>query len=438
MSKQKIEIIEHSSEVQDILGKVPPSILKISLTILIFIVTIILIGSIVFRYPDKVSGFIKISSSTPTQVVVAQTAGYIDELVPLKGEKIQAGQIIASIQNSINTQEAMLLKRLVIDLDTAIFMDTITPELLLKCLAFHPQNIGGLSDAYNRWITEVQRFLVFLEQDYYRNRINLQKDLLVLQSRKRNGVQRQEQMTKDKYLIARTQFQRDSILYVKGILSEEEYEMGKLRYNQVQSSAVDISQSIVSIEQGVIESKISLKILEKSYSDEELQHHQQLASCTLDLLEAISKWEKSYLLLSPIDGTLRYWGNRYNHQYVQIGEPLFSIEPLQRLAPIGAMTVAPNKAGEIVAGQRVLIRLSNYPEEKFGFITGEVASISTIPDKEGNYRVEIHLPKNLTTSYGKNLPLEIELQGTAEIITTNYRLIERFIMPIRKVISKNT
>lgn len=438
MPKRKVEIIEHSPEVQDVLGKVPPSILKVTLVILILIVVVVFVGSIVFRYPDKVSGCIKISSSTPTQVVVAQVAGYIDELVPLKGEKIQAGQIIASIQNSIDTQEAITLKNLVVNLDTAIFMNTIKPELLLKCLTFHPQNIGDLSDAYNRWITEVQRFLVFLEQDYYRNRIKLQKDLLELQSRKRNEAQRQDQIARDRYLIAKTQIRRDSTLHAKGVLSTEEYEVSKSRYKQVQSSIVDISQSIVAIQQGVIESKISLSELEKNYNDEELQHYRQLASYTTDLLEAISKWEKIYLLLSPIDGILSHWGNRYNHQYVQVGEPLFSIEPIKRCSPYGSMMVPPNKAGEIVVGQRVLIRLSNYPDEKFGFITGEVANISTLPDKDGNYQVEILLPKRLTTSYGKELPIEAELQGTAEIITTNYRLIDRFIMPIRKVISQNT
>ena len=76
--------------------------------------------------------------------------------------------------------------------------------------------------------------------------------------------------------------------------------------------------------------------------------------------------------------------------------------------------------------------------EIFGFITGEIANISTLPDKDGNYRVDILLPKHLSTSYGKNLPIQRELQGTGEIVTANYRLIERFIMPIRKMINQRT
>ena len=60
-------------------------------------------------------------------------------------------------------------------------------------------------------------------------------------------------------------------------------------------------------------------------------------------------------------------------------------------------------------------------------------TISSLPNKEGKYLIDI----KLVTSYGKELPVDIELSGTAEIITTEYRLIERFIMPIRKILTQH-
>ena len=438
MSERKIEILDYSPEVQDVLGRVPSPILKITLTVLILIVVIIFIGSIVFRYPDTVTGEVKISSSTPTQVIVAQTAGYLDELDPLRDKAIQTGDIIASIQNTVNTQEAITLKKVALRVDTAISTSIVTPELLSTCLSFQPKTLGSLSDAYNQWIEEVQSYLDFIQQDYRKTRINLQRDLIELQSKRKEGSQKQAQIMGDRYLIAKEQFRRDSLLYTQGILSDEEYESAKALYKQAQHSIVDFSQSLISAQQGIVESEISLSDLEKSFKEEMLQHHRLLASYTRDLLVSISNWEKTYLLLSPISGTLNYWGNRYNHQYVQVGEPIFSVDPLETSTPHGSMTVTPNKAGKIAVGQKVLIRLSNYPDEEFGFITGEVANISTLPDKDGNYRVDILLPKNLKTSYGRNLPIQRELQGTGEIVTANYRLIERFIMPIRKMINQRT
>ena len=203
MSERKIEILDYSPEVQDVLGRVPSPILKITLTVLILIVVIIFIGSIVFRYPDTVTGEIKISSSTPTQVIVAQTAGYLDELDPLRDKAIQTGDIIASIQNTVNTQEAITLKKVALRVDTAISTSIVTPELLSTCLSFQPKTLGSLSDAYNQWIEEVQSYLDFIQQDYRKTRINLQRDLIELQSKRKEGSQKQAQIMGDRYLIAK-------------------------------------------------------------------------------------------------------------------------------------------------------------------------------------------------------------------------------------------
>ncbi len=56
-----------------------------------------------------------------------------------------------------------------------------------------------------------------------------------------------------------------------------------------------------------------------------------------------------------------------------------------------------------------------------------------LPTAEGMYVVDIALPDGLTTNYGKTLPLTREMKGSAEIITDDLRLLERLIMPLRKI-----
>lgn len=60
-------------------------------------------------------------------------------------------------------------------------------------------------------------------------------------------------------------------------------------------------------------------------------------------------------------------------------------------------------------------------------------SVSPLPTAEGMYVVDIALPDGLTTNYGKTLPLTREMKGSAEIITDDLRLLERLIMPLRKI-----
>lgn len=82
------------------------------------------------------------------------------------------------------------------------------------------------------------------------------------------------------------------------------------------------------------------------------------------------------------------------------------------------------------------IRINNFPDQEFGYLIGEIMSISSVPTAEGFYVVEVNFPEGMKTNYGKILPLSRQLQGMADIITEDLRLIERFLMPVKKIINE--
>lgn len=102
---------------------------------------------------------------------------------------------------------------------------------------------------------------------------------------------------------------------------------------------------------------------------------------------------------------------------------------------IGVSMLPLARSGKVKSGQRVLIRFANYPDQEFGLVNGRVAGISLVP-AEDNYRVEIELPDGLRTNYGKELPVSQEMQATAEIVTEDLRLIERFFQPLKKILKE--
>ena len=67
---------------------------------------------------------------------------------------------------------------------------------------------------------------------------------------------------------------------------------------------------------------------------------------------------------------------------------------------------------------------------------GKVKSISIIPNKEGLYIIDVELPKKLITSYNKEIDFKQEMRGTAEIITEDLRLIERFFYQFREIVKR--
>ena len=98
------------------------------------------------------------------------------------------------------------------------------------------------------------------------------------------------------------------------------------------------------------------------------------------------------------------------------------------------MSIPSINSGKVHTGQRVLIKLDNYIYQEFGIVEGKVENVALIPNNDGEYYVNVILPKGLRTSYNKNLLFDKELRGNAEIVTQDLRLIERFFYQIRKLL----
>jgi HlyD family secretion protein len=166
----------------------------------------------------------------------------------------------------------------------------------------------------------------------------------------------------------------------------------------------------------------------------------QIKALTLQLKTDIQNWELNYVLQSPINGKIsfaEYWSVNQN---VFTGEEVFTIIPLSGFDIIGKASLPTARSGKVEVGQKVNIQLDNFPENEYGIIRGMVVNISLIPTNHNennySYAVEISLPQNLETTYHKFLPYMPNMHGKANIITEDISLLERFVMPVRKIISE--
>jgi HlyD family secretion protein len=69
-------------------------------------------------------------------------------------------------------------------------------------------------------------------------------------------------------------------------------------------------------------------------------------------------------------------------------------------------------------------------------VRGIVKSKSLVPAGDV-YVIEVELPDGLSTLYGIKLDFTQNMQGTAEIITEDVRLLQKIINPFRYMILKN-
>ncbi len=115
---------------------------------------------------------------------------------------------------------------------------------------------------------------------------------------------------------------------------------------------------------------------------------------------------------------------------------VFTIIPNENSSFIAKLKTPAQNSGKIKLGQRVNIKLENYPDTEFGVLKGIVSNISLIPDKDGLYLIDVKLPEKLMTSYNKEIDFKQEMRGSAEIITEDLRLIERFFYQFKEILKR--
>ena len=136
---------------------------------------------------------------------------------------------------------------------------------------------------------------------------------------------------------------------------------------------------------------------------------------------------------SSINGTVSFqkvWGA---NQQVNAGELAFTVLPENKAELMGAMKISPQNAGKVTVGQKVLIKLDNYPFQEYGALIGKITNISVSPDDEFNYLVYASLPNGTTTSFNREIPFNQELLGNAEIITEELSVAERLFFKFRSI-----
>lgn len=98
---------------------------------------------------------------------------------------------------------------------------------------------------------------------------------------------------------------------------------------------------------------------------------------------------------------------------------------------IGCVQLKMNVSGKVQVGQRVNLKFSNYPYMEYGVVKGVVGKISSVPNGD-TYALEVNLPGQMVSTFGKKFEFQQELKGTAEIITEDRRLLNRILHPALK------
>ncbi len=431
-NKEFVDINAQSQTYREVMANIPHWIIRAGISVIFIVIVLMLIGTWYFKYPDIIKTSIVLTAENPPASIMARSNGKLEALFVENKQNVKKGQWIGIIENTADFNNIIKLKDYLILFERSLSKGTVIPfDSLSKHLS-----LGDMQLSYFMFVKACNDFQLLNDYDYYSEKIVALNKELKLHRSYYDGQRNQKLIFMKDLQLSRDDYLRDSILMSKGSISRAEFERRFSAYLQKQFEFENLLLRISN-------EKIKMLQLEQKLMDIELNFEEESRDIQIKLLEAIENllsmikaWEQKFVLKTPVDGIVTFsniWDVTHN---VIAGEKVMTVVPDSSSAMIGRMKLPVKGSGKVEPGLEVKIRFSNYPPSEYGIVKATIDNISLVPE-DNYYFVEVSLPDGLETSYGKTLEFHPEMQGDAEIITEDVRLLMRIMRPLKALFKNN-
>ncbi len=424
---ENIEI--RSDEVQEIIGKSPSWLLRSGLAVVLAFVFLILAGGWLFKYPDIIGARIVVMSENPPAHIVARTTGKIDQLFVADKDTVLQDQVIAILENTADHEDVLKLQEILKEIDRFfITFDTIYyKELSLD------YSLGDIQSDFSSFLRLYNNYISFIRLNFFPQKIESFRRQVSTQRMYYDRLWTQRKIVEDEFQIAKGQFNRDSGLYVRGVISLVDFNKSKATLLQKKYAFNDVRTNLAKTENERIQMEQQVIDTEKEFEDQKLKNQSELVEALNVLKSRLEYLDQAFVLKTPIHGQVTFTNFWSKNQQVKKDDVVFTVVPESESKIIGRVTLPLKGAGKVKPGQRVNIKFDNFPYMEYGMVHGTVKSISLVPSND-NYIAEINLPQDLKTNYNLALTFSQEMQGDVDIVTEDLRLIQRFFNPIKSLL----
>lgn len=412
---------KYCEEVQAIVDRMPTSGVKtvaVITTILIFLT--ILMGFLI-KYSDSVDGEITITSLYAPVKIVSKNNGNI-HLLKQNNDSVRKGEPLAWFDNAARYNDVVILKGILASYNIDSISIIELPEKL---------ELGELSNVYSNFVLAHKQYIRFIQNNVYETQLANLKEQIKLYHTVLGNIEKEIGFRDNAMKLNRKQNIRDSLLFIGKAITEAEMMQRKTTYLSKLEAYQNLQIEKSTTTSNINSTRISITQLQMEENDRRETCISTLLATIYELNNSLMLWEQKYVLYAPIDGIVEYLGFWRENAYIQIQEPLFSIIP-KKGGIIGEVIVPVYGIGKVKIGQNVNVKLNNFPYDEYGSIYGRVEYISqmtkVILTQGGNidaHLVRVSFPNGATTNFGKDLELNFETKGSAEIITKPKKLIHR-------------
>jgi membrane fusion protein len=348
----------------------------------------------------------------PSAKVVAIRPGQISELLVRDGDRVRAGQRLATV------------------------------------LVERPDEHGASASAESLAAFDAQRLLAEQQVQLATDRADAERARLsaTLSGLQRQRVQLAGQIELQKQVVASSKQTFDSMTAVvaKGFISKIEYEQRR--------------QALLAAEQQLAQFRAQATSLESQERQTEAELAKTSADAGTEIASARTAAEgfaqqraqtladRAYVISAPVSG-------RVTALQAEVGRTVAAATPVMVIVPDGsslhAEVYAPSRAiGFVRPGQDVRLLYDAFPYQRFGSFAGRVRRISrTVLDPreiaaplkidEPVYRIEVAVPHQQVEAFGRAQPLQPGMTLSANLILDRRSFLQWLLEPLNAVLRRS-
>jgi HlyD family secretion protein len=407
-----------SEEVQEIIGRPPHWLVRGGIGALFGVLALIFIAASFVKYPEVIKSQLTLTAINAPKTVESKTSGKVVQLFKENKSEVTEGEVLGWMESTGSHSSVELLSDQIDSLQKWIMNEEFSKIESIQISDI--QQLGELQSTVQAFNKVFRDYILYLPGNYFDQRKEILKQEQEYTKDLLKKLELQQEIQKSNYKLAEQEFEAKKKLAEKGLIArlefldaESEFSNKKMPLQQTESSIINNRVSQISKQKELLE----LIRQEDEISSGFKQSLQSLKS-------SINDWEHQYLLKAPVSGSLVYSGVIQEQQTLQSGQIVFFIVP-SNTDFFGVMKISQASFGKIEKGQRVLVRFSGYPYHEFGSVMGEIEYISEFPVGEGELFAKVRFPEGLKTNYGNKLTPANGMEGEAEIITQDMRLLKR-------------
>jgi len=424
-----------SQEMNDLLGTPPVKIIRNGISVLSVFFGLIILSSFIIKYPEIIKAKITISSENPPIDLYTKTEGNIKTILVADNQPVDSSQVLLILENPSSFQSVCKIEGQLI---TAKNMLIKKDEIQLHQLAFKRHTAGGqLEQVYAHFHSAISEVRSFLEMGYYEKKIAaLMKEVEYQEMYFKSKVQESKIFARD-YKLSTETYQRQEKEYQIGGISQSSLDEAKSILLEKEIRKKEAETALASAQISIAENKQEILDLQLQASKELKKLYIQLAQSIQEVRGEIDIWKEKYIISAPKEGKISLNKIWTEGQYLSKGDHVLSLLSKTQNGLLGILELPAKKSGKVQPKQKVQILLDGYPHMEFGKLNAEIKKISSTPDINNQYLVEIMIADTLLTNYGIQIPFKEKMTGEAEIITENVNVIERIFSPLRSIIKNN-